>query len=273
MVTENLYTPRNSHPNLTWALNSQNNWKPMWWHAGTLNHEPPNCHGKWQAMLYWKFSWVNQNGKPVVLCGAAWPKRLAACHRLSFKTLWDGMSHAGRKPSTWQDFSPLSHIPTWQLLETLTRVYTACPFGSHRRGSTGHSLSFAICSDSLLLWCPLSSLRSQYWAECNDEGNNTYLQIETYTDKHKENGEEWERHTERCILDLSKALQDVRKPVFGQEENGKQTLHQTLKMQATDSSPGERAEQRRSQPKWKLLREAKCVWPAQTKNYLQYTKN
>lgn len=45
--------------------------------------------------------------------------------------------------------SSLSHIPAWQLWKTLTRVYTACPFGSHSGQSAGHSLSFAICFDSL----------------------------------------------------------------------------------------------------------------------------
>lgn len=46
-----------------------------------------------------------------------------------------------------------------------------------------------------------------------------------------------EKRARRCKLDLTKVLQDVR-----QEENSKnskQALHQTLKMQATESSPAE----------------------------------
>lgn len=51
----------------------------------------------------------------------------------------------------------------------------------------------------------------------------------TFTDKCKENEEESENDTEMCILVQNKVLLDVRKPVFGQEENAKQALHQTLK--------------------------------------------
>lgn len=58
-------------------------------------------------------------------------------------------------------------------------------------------------------------------------GHNKHLQTATQTDRHKENGAGPERHTERCILDLNKALHDVRKPLFGQVENAKQVLHQT----------------------------------------------
>lgn len=72
------------------------------------------------------------------------------------------------------ELSPLAHIPAWQLWKTLTQVYTACLFGSHSGRSTGHSLSFAICSDSLTPFGALSPLWS-YNTEHNEmmQGRNT----------------------------------------------------------------------------------------------------
>ena len=62
--------------------------------------------------------------------------------------------------------SPLSHIPAWQLSETLTWVHTACPFGSHSGQSPGHSLSFAISALTASLFGALSPLWS-YNTELN----------------------------------------------------------------------------------------------------------
>lgn len=112
----------------------------------------------------------------------------------------------------------------------MTRVYTACPLQSNSGQLTGHGLSFTICSESP----PFASSQSDS-TELNvimhitHTHTRTHLQTQTYTDKCKEYREEGGGDRERCILDLNKALRDVRKPVFGQEENAKQALHQTLK--------------------------------------------
>lgn len=109
--------------------------------------------------------------EPGVLCGSAWPTQLSTGHRVSSKTVEDRMSHAGRKSSTWQSSLPSLTFPLWK---TLTQVYTACLFGSHSGRSTGHSLSFAICSDSLTPFGALSPLWS-YNTEHNEmmQGRNT----------------------------------------------------------------------------------------------------
>lgn len=46
--------------------------------------------------------YLESNRHASTMHGSACPKRLSTRHRLSSKTVWGGMSHAGRKPSTWQ---------------------------------------------------------------------------------------------------------------------------------------------------------------------------
>lgn len=84
--------------------------------------------------------------------------------------------------------------------------------------------------------------------------HNTHACRFKYTQTSRKKPKRREKETkERCILDLNKALQDIKKPVFGLEENAKQALHQTPKAQVTESSPAGRGEKRHSQPKQKLL--------------------
>lgn len=129
------------------------------------------------------------------------------------------MSHADKKTLHLTDFS-----------QTLLpgSSDTACLCGSHSGCSTVHHLSYAIFALTPFSFCGslLSAHTILSWVKwCR------YI-TRTLADSNVQR-RKWRRARKRlrvrCILDLNKALQDVRKPVFGQEENAKQALHQTLR--------------------------------------------
>lgn len=124
-----------------------------------------------------------------------------------------------RKPSTWQ--TSLRHYCLAALTQPVCVDHTVAV------------RLFTICLTLYLLWLPspfVGSLLSAHtilsWVKwCR------YI-TRTLADSNVQR-RKWRRARKRlrvrCILDLNKALQDVRKPVFGQEENAKQALHQTLR--------------------------------------------
>lgn len=133
------------------------------------------------------------------------------------------MSHAERKPSTWQ--TSLRHYCLAALTQPVYVDHTAAV------------LLFTICLTLYLLWLPsplvpclLSAHTILSWVKWCRYITHTLADSNVHRQAQRR---KWRRArkrlTVRCILDLNKALQDVRKPVFGQEENAKQALHQTLR--------------------------------------------
>lgn len=166
------------------------------------------------------------------------------------------MSHTGRKPTTWQT--------------SLLSLTHSCLAALKDSDAGLHGLSIWITQQPVywsqfvfryLLWLPPPfGPLSPLWSDNTElnvmmQGHNTHTLADSNI--HRQAQRKWRKArkslTERCILDLNKALQGARKPVFGQEENAKQALHQRLKTQVTESSPAGRAEHRCSQPKQKLL--------------------
>lgn len=130
-----------------------------------------------------------------VLCGSAWPKWLSARHRLSPKTVWDRMSHPGRKPSTRQTSSSLTHSCAAALKHSDVRLHRLSIWITQR------PVYWSQFVFPFLLWLPppfgaLSSL----WSDNTNvimQGRSTPTCRFKHTDKHKENGEERERDTQR----------------------------------------------------------------------------
>lgn len=76
-------------------------------------------------------------------------------------------------------------------------------------------------------------------------------------------------------MDLNKALQDVRKPMFGQEENAKQALHPEVKSRLLNHLlEGELSRDARSQTGMAPLRSKMClsriIKTTYTKNKVQH---
>lgn len=103
----------------------------------------------------------------------------------------------------------LSMWITQQLVCCSPFVFHFTSFGSHLLSST------------------VSSLPVWHWVELNDAGTQL-ADSSKHRQRRKRRGVR-ERLLVICILDLNKALQDVREPVFGQEKNAKQALQETIK--------------------------------------------
>ena len=166
------------------------------------------------------------------------------CHPKQSETGWVMQEET---PSTWQTslshtFLPGSSVRLWR------RSSPPVHFDHTAAGllvTVCLSLSALTRRSSPLFWCPLFPPVRQQWAECNNAGTKrTHLQIQTYTDKHKENDEGrggqrdaywiW---TKRCRVYESLCL-------------GRRRMQSRLYNHENTPLEG-RAEQRRSQPKQK----------------------